>query len=168
MLNDKMTGGCTVSVLNFVGKIFVVHWIYWFVGVLNFVDIIFMALIVKIRVALWTIEIIRTGLWRCIASCLHMPWSSGLGWLMVQTVSYSKLLTGLNFVDLLPICFKFHGSNLHHKNHENLYTTKFNTLTVYLDILKQKIETCDDLILSKSFLNILLHWSNHVKPYDAL
>ena len=48
---------------------------------------------------------------------------------MVQTVSqlYSKLITGLNFVDLLPICFKFRGSNLHH---ENLYTTKFNTLTV--------------------------------------
>ena len=46
---------------------------------------------------------------------------------MVQTVSYSKLLTGLNFVDLLPICFKFRGLNLHH---ENLYTMKFNTLTV--------------------------------------
>jgi len=40
------------------------------------------------------------------------------------------VLTGLNFVDLLPICFKFCGSNLHHENHENLYTTKFNTFTV--------------------------------------
>ena len=49
---------------------------------------------------------------------------------MVQTVSYSKLLTGLNFVDLLPICFKFRGSNLHYENHENLYTTKFNMLMV--------------------------------------
>jgi len=49
---------------------------------------------------------------------------------MVQTVSYSKLLTGLNFMDLLPICFKFRGSNLCHENHENLCTTKFNTLTV--------------------------------------
>ena len=48
----------------------------------------------------------------------------------MKTVSYGKLLTGLNFVDLLPICLKFHGSTLHHVNHENLYTTKFNTLTV--------------------------------------
>jgi len=35
-------------------------------------------------------------------------------------------------VDLLPICFKFRGLTLHHENHENLYTTKFNTLTVYI------------------------------------
>ena len=46
---------------------------------------------------------------------------------MIDGANFSKLLT---FVDLLPICFKFHGSNLHHKNHEYLYTTKFNTLTV--------------------------------------
>jgi len=42
---------------------------------------------------------------------------------MVQTVN-SKLLTGLNFVDLLPICLKFHGLNLRDENHENLYTMK--------------------------------------------
>jgi len=30
----------------------------------------------------------------------------------------------------MPICFKFHESNLHHENHENLYTMKFNMLTV--------------------------------------
>ena len=62
---------------------------------------------------------------------VHMvKWASLSGWLMAQTLSYSKLLTGLNFMDLLPICFKFRGSNLHYENHENLYTMKFNALTV--------------------------------------
>ena len=66
------------------------------------------ALIVKTRVELWTIEIIRTGFWECISTCLHMvKWVSLSGWLMVQTDSYSKLLTGLNFMDLLPICLNF-------------------------------------------------------------
>ena len=55
---------------------------------------------------------------------------------MVQTVSYSKLLTGLNFVDLLPISFKIRGSNVCHENHKNLYTTKFNMLTVPVCCLK--------------------------------
>ena len=56
---------------------------------------------------------------------------------MVQTVSYSKLLTGLNFVDLLPICYKFRGYN---ENHENFYTTKFNTLTVvYRNLVKMQV-----------------------------
>ena len=73
-------------------------------------------------VRLWTIKIIRTGFWECIATCVHVhmvKWASLSEWLMVQTDSYSKLLMGLNFVDQLHICFKSFVSNLHHDTHEN-------------------------------------------------
>ena len=64
------------------------------------------ALVVKMRMS--TIEIIRTGLWECIAMCVHMvKWASLSGWLTVQTVSYSKLLMGLNFVDLSQYVLNF-------------------------------------------------------------
>ena len=49
---------------------------------------------------------------------------------MVQTVSYSKLLTGLNFVDLLPIGLNFVDLIYTTKTTKILYTMKFNTLTV--------------------------------------
>jgi len=65
---------------------------------------------------------------------------------MVQTVSYSKLLTGLNFVDLLPICFKF----------DLIYTTKTTKIYAPRNTFMVIVFTLVEILHTQT-ISIVLH-----------
>ena len=110
-------------------------------------------LVVKMRVS--TIKIIRTGLWECIATCVHMvKWFNLSGWLMVQTVSYSNSWICcqyvVKFIDLIYttkttkiytpqnlICLRYWLYSTHQHTHMCTCTTHMYVYVHYTHICGQ-------------------------------